>query len=56
MILLFPSMTYDTIRCVQLRYNNNVGEGVGHIEMLHCTSLIALVGSGDQPGGYCLYA
>lgn len=34
---------------VQLRYNHSGGEGVGHIEMLYCTSLIALVGSGDQP-------
>lgn len=35
---------------VELRYKHSGGEGVGHIEMLHCTSLIALVGSGDQPG------
>jgi autophagy-related protein 18 len=34
---------------IQLRYNN-IGEGIGKIEMLYCTSLLALVGSGEQPG------
>jgi autophagy-related protein 18 len=32
-----------------MRYNN-VGEGIGKIEMLYCTSLLTLVGSGEQPG------
>lgn len=28
----------------------NIGEGIGKIEMLYCTSLLTLVGSGEQPG------
>jgi len=34
---------------IELRYNSS-GEGIGRVEMLYCTSLLALVGSGDQPG------
>lgn len=34
---------------IEMRFNH-VGEGLGKIEMLYCTSLLALVGSGEQPG------
>jgi autophagy-related protein 18 len=33
----------------QMRYNH-IGEGIGKIQMLYCTSLLTLVGSGEQPG------